>query len=561
MEVRYYGKTHPALNLSDLTETQREFYSQFLQADTPPRERAYDGLEAVLRETFPIESYDGKVSLEYLGYELGAPRHTPGQCRQLGLTYALPLKIKVRLNRTEPVEEWVYLGEVPLMIGGGEFVINGAERVIVTQIQRSPGVDFAVEIHSSGKRLHTCRIIPERGSWIQVEVTSKDQLAVRIDRSTKMMATTFLRALSPQYGSAADILRAFYDTEREKLTPSTAAKLAGAVAVSEVVNAETGEVVLESGTCLTDFVIENLLSLGVNHLELIRKVSDALILNTLAGDETHNHEDAIKRVYARLRPGNPIQLQKARELLQERFFDEKRYNFGAIGRFRLNRKFGIREDRSPTLQPEDFLNICLYILKLRANQGTLDDIDHLENRRIRTIKDLCMDELRKGLLKMRRGVREHMAIKEVDEVQPHQLINSQAVSSAIEYFFQQGELSQVVDQTNPLAQLAHERRLSALGPGGLNRKRAGFEVRDVHTSHYGRICPIETPEGTNIGLIVNLALYGAINELGFLVTPYREIKNRTLTGKILYLRADEEQEIHIAQADIHIDETGRVVQE
>jgi len=561
MEVRYYGKAYKSLDLPLLTKTQREFYADFLQADVPPRERAGGGLEAVFQEAFPIESYDGTMSLEYLGYELGAPRYTPEECRQLGLTYAAPVKVKVRLNRTEPVEEWVYLGELPLMVGGGEFVINGAERVIVTQIQRSPGVDFAEDLHSSGKRLQTCRIIPERGSWIQVEVTSKDLLSVRVDRSAKITATTFLRALSPEYGTNAEILRAFYDTEMVQLTARSAPKLVGAVAVGELVNTETGEVVLESGTRLTDFVLENLLSLGVEELEIVREIDDDLILNTLAADDTNTHEEAVKRIYARLRPGNPIQLQKAQELIQERFSDEKRYNFGKIGRFRLNRKFGIQDDDCPTLKSDDFLNVCLYILKLRARQGEVDDIDHLENRRIRTIKDLCMDELRKGLLKLRRGVREQMAIKEVDEVQPHQLINSQAVSSAIEYFFQQGELSQVVDQTNPLAQLGHERRLSALGPGGLNRKRAGFEVRDVHTSHYGRICPIETPEGTNIGLIVNLALYGAINDMGFLVSPYREFKDGRLTGRTLYLRADEEREMRIAQADIAIDDKGRIAQE
>jgi DNA-directed RNA polymerase subunit beta len=573
MQERYFGKAYQPLELEDLTETQRAFYAEFLQADTPSRERKNDGLEAVLAEVFPIESYDGKVSLEYLGYELGVPRYTAEQSRQLGLTYACPLRVRLRLNRTEPVEEWVYIGEMPVMVGGGEFVVNGAERVIVTQIQRSPGVDFSEETHSSGKTLHTCRIIPERGSWIQVEVTSKDQLSVRIDRSAKTPATTFLRALSADFDTDADILRAFYPTEAAKVDRRTRDELVDAVAVSDVVDTETGEVVLESGTRLTDFVLDNLIELGVGELEVIRKekITDELILNTIKEDDannTHareaensNHELAVKRIYARLRPGNPIQMQKAKDLIEERFFDERRYNFGEIGRFRLNRKFGIEGDERQTLSADDFLNICLYIVKLRARQGQIDDIDHLENRRIRTIKDLCMDEMRKGLIKLRRGVREHMAIKDIDEIQPHQLINSQAVSSSIDYFFQQGELSQVVDQTNPLSQLAHERRLSALGPGGLNRKRAGFEVRDVHTSHYGRICPIETPEGTNIGLIVNLAIYGAINELGFLTTPYREVKDRRLTGRIIYFRADEETGKYIGQADLEIDKDGRITQD
>jgi len=327
MEVRYYGKAYPTLELPDLMQTQRKFYEDFLQEDIPPKERADDGLEAVLRESFPIESYDEKCSLEYLSYELGAPRYTPDQFRQLGVTYSSPLKVRLRLNRSEPVEELIYIGEVPRMVGGGEFVINGAERVIVTQIQRSPGVDFALEKHASGRQLHTCRIIPERGSWIQVEVTAKYQLAVRVDRSAKIMATTFMRALSEDYGSDAQILRAFYDTDVVSVTPRTASKLIDSVAVSEVVNSETGEVILEAGTKLTDFVIENLISLGVNKLEVIKEMNDELILNTFNADDAHSHEDAIKRIYARLRPGNPIQLQKAKDFIFERFFDEKRYCF------------------------------------------------------------------------------------------------------------------------------------------------------------------------------------------------------------------------------------------
>lgn len=559
MDIRYYGKAYKTLKVPDLMETQRKFYAEFLQADVLPEERKNDGLEAVFREAFPIESYDGTVSLEYLGYELGAPRHTPDECRQLRLTYAAPLRIKVRLNRTEPVEEWVYLGEVPLMIGGGEFIINGAERVIVTQIQRSPGVDFGVETHSSGKRLHSCRIIPERGSWVYVEVGSKDVLTVRIDRSGKIPATTFLRAFTPELGTDGDILRAFYKTEIVELTPRNLPNLQGAICVSQVVDNETGEVVVDAGAVLSDFIFEKLKALEVEALEVIPKVGDPLILNTLAEDDAHSHEEALKCLYTRLRPGTPVTVEKARDLFQERFCDEKRYNFGPIGRFRLNRKFGVEKDDRMTLGAIDLLNIFHYILKLRAGEGEIDDIDHLENRRVRTIKDLVMTELRNAMVKLRRGVREQMVIKDVDEVQPHQLMNATTVSSAIEYFFARGELSQVVDQSNPLSQLVHERRLSALGPGGLNRKRAGFEVRDVHTSHYGRICPVETPEGTNIGLIVSLATYAKINDLGFLITPYWVVKNRRITGEVVYFRADQEDECYIAQADVEVDAKGRII--
>jgi DNA-directed RNA polymerase subunit beta len=559
MDVRYYGKTFKTLELPDLMQLQRKFYAEFLQADTPPQERKHDGLEAVFREVFPIESYDGAVSLEYLEYQLGEPRHTAEECRQLRLTYAAPLKVRVRLNRTEPVEEWVYLGEVPLMIGGGEFVVNGAERCIVTQLQRSPGVDFSVEVHSSGKRLHSCRIIPERGSWIQVEVTSKDILSMRIDRSAKIAATSFLRALSEELSTSADILRAFYETEIVELTPRNVQKYQGAVCVSQVIDNATGEIVVDTGVRLTDFVFEQLKELGVDKIEIIPQVVDELILNTLAEDDAATHEEALRRIYVRLRPGTPVTPEKARELFEERFFDERRYSFGEIGRFRLNRKFGVEGDDRVTLGAVDMLNICHYILKLRAGEGEIDDIDHLENRRARSIKDLLINELRNATVKLRRSVREQMVIKEVDEVQPHQIINAQTFSSSLEYFFARGELSQVVDQSNPLSQLVHERRLSALGPGGLNRKRAGFEVRDVHTSHYGRICPVETPEGTNIGLIVSLANYAWVNDLGFIVSPYYKVEKRRITGEVVFLRADEERDHYIAQADVNVDAKGTIL--
>ncbi len=390
-------------------------------------------------------------------------------------------------------------------------------------------------------------------------MTSKDVVVVRIDRSGKIPATTFLRALAPELDTDADILRAFYPTEVVELTPRSIAKLQNAVCVSQVINNQNSEVEVETGTRLTDFVFDKLQKLGVEQLEVITEIEDELILNTLTEDDSHSHENALKRIYARLRPGTPVTLDKAKELFEERFFDERRYNFGEIGRFRLNRKFGIEGDERPTLNGVDFLNICHYILKLRADEGALDDIDHLENRRVRTIKDLIVTELRNAMIKLRRGVREQMVIKEVNEVQPHQLINAQTVSSAIEYFFARGELSQVVDQSNPLSQLVHERRLSALGPGGLNRKRAGFEVRDVHTSHYGRVCPVETPEGTNIGLIVSLANYSTINELGFLSTPYFAVKSRRITDELVYVRADQERDHFIAQADVQVDAKGRLV--
>jgi len=561
MEIRNYGRVGDALPVPNLTALQRESYRRFLQEGVLPGRRKNVGLEAILRETFPIKSYDGTMSLEYIHYELGRPRYSPEECRRLRLTYGRPLKIVARLDKPSgAVEEDVYLGEVPIMMGGGEFIINGAERVIVTQLHRSPGVDFSQEVHPTGKRLHACRIIPERGSWFEITVSKKDALHVRIDQSGKFAATTLLRAMSEKYSTNADILRLFCDTEKIKLKNTSAAKLAGRIVVSDIVDKKTGEVVTEAGRPLNEGVIEALAGHGINEVEVLKEGEDLLIVNTLAEDLADSHESALLRIYRRLRPGNPPQLDKAKELFHDKFFDTARYRLGRVGRFRLNRKFNQQIDENEmALREEDLVNAIKYIVLLRKGQGQVDDIDHLGNRRIRTIDELAAEELRKGFLKLRRTVQERMSLKEEETLTPRVLINSRTISSAIEYFFGRGELSQVVDQVNPLSQLTHERRLSALGPGGLNRKRAGFDVRDVHPSHYGRICPIETPEGTNIGLIVSLGIFCNVDEYGFLSTPYRKVKNGKLTGDIDYLRADEEDKFNIAPAAIEIDKAGKIL--
>jgi DNA-directed RNA polymerase subunit beta len=565
MEVREYGRAINRLKIPNLCEVQTKFYAEFLQADTMPSERRKDGLQELFEEAFPIKSYDEKISLEFIEYDIGEPRHSPDECRQLGLTYGAPLKIRLRLNKEQPIEEDVYLGNIPLMIGGGEFIINGAERVIVSQIQRSPGTDFEILRHPSGKKIYTCRIIPERGSWIQIETTSKDIIYIRIDRTSRICGTTFLRALSEKYSTTADILRAFYPTYQVSLAGSgKPERPKKAILIADAVDPETGEVVLSAFSRLTDEAVEKLRQARIKSVEVIQRPDDELILNTLAEDDAQNHQEARLKIYARMRPGNPAQIEKANELFKETFFDDKRYNFGRIGRFRINRKFGLdTAENVLTLTAEDYFNCLNYLLKMRSDQGVPDDIDHLGNRRVRTIKDLIADEFRKGLLKMRRAVREKMSVnKEATDMTPRTLINSQTISSAIEHFFARGELSQVVDQSNPLSQLTHERRLSALGPGGLNRKRAGFEVRDVHPSHYGRICPIETPEGTNIGLIVSLGIYASINDYGFIVTPYAVVKNGKVTDEVVFLRGDEERQHTIAQADARVDpRTGRILDE
>ena len=540
-EVRNFGKVKDAVPIPDLVALQRVSYERFLQHDVKPENRKEQGIESLFREIFPIESYDKSMVLEYLCYELEEPRYTTTKCRQLRLTYGYPLKIGCRLRRNEGAditEQMIYLGEIPTMIGGGEFIINGAERVIVSQLHRSPGVDFLIESKEGDRVLHGGRIIPERGSWIEIGVTKKDVLVVKIDQSSKIPATIFLRAISEEFGGTEQIIRLFYKTRNV-----TTAKLSPEMwSVGPIVDTKSGEIIVKAGAQISDQV-SIIKQSGVKKVEVIEKVKDPLILNTLAEDDCESHEQALLKFYMRLRPGNPPNEEKAKTFFKEKFFDMNRYRLGRVGRFRLNRKFGQSVDENEmTLRPEDFLHTMKYIMGLRNNEGNIDDIDHLGNRRLRTIDELAGDEVRKGLLKLRKTVQERMSMKRDSEepIRIADIVNSKSVSSAINYFFGRGELSQIVDQTNALSQLTHERRLSALGPGGLNRRRAGFEVRDVHISHYGRVCPIETPEGTNIGLIASLAIFAKVDEYGFLLTPYRKVKNGKVTDKVEYLRADEE---------------------
>ncbi len=555
MEIRNYGNVEDVIEIQNLVQIQTKAYRDFLQADVPASKRKNYGIETILREIFPVSNYDGTLSLDYIKYELGKPRYTQDECRQLRLTYGRPFRIWLRLNKAEPIEEEVYLGEIPVMIGGGEFIINGTERVIVTQLHRSPGIDFIEEFHAE-KRLHSCRIIPERGSWIELEVGKKDILTVRIDQSGKLPATCFLRALSDEYTNDEDIIRLFYETETVKISDySSATKLRGRHTVEKIINPQTGEIVLEAGRQISDTTIKAITDLEIKKIEVIKKLDDPLILNSLESDFTKSHEDALLKIYVRFRPGNPQQVEKAKQLFYDKFFDAKRYRLGAVGRFRLNRKLGHNINEAVmTLQKEDYVEAIRYIMKLRKGEPgvSIDDIDNLGNRRLRSIDELAGEELRKGFLKLRRTVQERLSVKDSEQLTPRSLVNSKTIFSAIDYFFSRSELSQVLDQTNPLAQLTHERRLSALGPGGLNRKRAGFEVRDVHVSHYGRVCPIETPEGTNIGLIASLSIYASTDEYGFLITPYRIIDKGKITEKITYLRADEEENKLIAPADLLI---------
>jgi DNA-directed RNA polymerase subunit beta len=559
LKVRNFGKMREKVAIPDLVVIQRKGYDEFLQRDVAPTKRARKGLEELFRETFPIESYDKGTILEYLFYELEQPRYNVSECRQLRLTYGYPLKITCRLRSKDGqdiAEQAIYLGEIPVMIGGGEFIINGAERVIVSQLHRSPGVDFLVESKEGDRILHGGRIIPERGSWIEISVTHKDVLVVKIDQSSKIPATIFLRALSAEFGETEQIIRRFYETKempKNKLTPDM-------WVVRDIVDTESGEIIVKAGAQIGDKV-SLIQQSEIKRIEVVEGTCDALVFNTLAEDDCKSHEQALLKFYVRLRPGNPANQEKANQFFNEKFFDVNRYRLGKVGRFRLNRKFGQNVGLTEmTLRAEDFINAVNYIIGLRNNKGEVDDIDHLGNRRLRTIDELAGGEIRKGLLKLRKTVQERMSTMKEGE-QPLRiadLVNSKSVSSSINFFFGRGELSQIVDQTNALSQLTHERRLSALGPGGLNRRRAGFEVRDVHISHYGRICPVETPEGTNIGLISSLAIFATVDEYGFLLSPYYKVEKGKVTNNVVFLRADEEMKAIFAPPSAVEPATGKI---
>jgi DNA-directed RNA polymerase subunit beta len=546
-ELRRFGRIQSDFELSDLTQIQTESYARFLQLDRKPDARKSAGLEEILREVFPIESYDT-------------------ECRQLRLTYGRPFRIWLRLVKEQSMEEEVYLGDMPIMLGGGEFIINGAERVVVSQLHRSPGVDFMLTTEPGEKKAFSCRVIPERGSWIELVVSKKETLGVRIDQSGKFSAMTLLRAMDPGYSTDNSLVKLFYEVETLKIAKGGEGEnLVGKYAADDVIyppgHARCGEIIVECCHPITKPLAKEVSESTLKSVDVVSQVDDMLILNSIIEDRTASHEEALLKIYQRLRPGNPPQLEKAIDLFKEKFFDVNRYRLGRVGRFRINRKFNqdIPCDEM-TLRAEDFINAIRFLVRLRQADPSaqVDDIDNLGNRRLRTIDELASDEIRKGFLKLRRTVQERMSLKDVEDMSPRTLVNPKSVSAAIEFFFGRSELSQVVDQTNPLSMLTHERRLSALGPGGLNRKRAGFEVRDVHISHYGRICPIETPEGTNIGLISSLSIFARVDDYGFLITPYRKVTNGKIGEEIEWLRADEESEVFVSPADTPV-EKGRIV--
>ncbi|MFM2294683.1 MAG: hypothetical protein RLZZ350_1096, partial [Verrucomicrobiota bacterium] len=563
-----FGKIKEVIAPPNLIELQTQSYVEFLQTATTPSKRKNAGLQAVFTEVFPIESYDAKCVLDFHSYEIGEPKMDWLECLREGLTYGAPLHVTFLLKEEGKTtkEENVFMGELPLMTPQGTFVINGAERVIVSQLHRSPGLAFEATQHPNGKMLHSFRIIPDRGSWYEAQFDTSDLLYVYLDRKKrrrKFLTTTFFRALG--YGTDADVLKLFYDIqdisvkEAEKLDD-----LANKVLVTDISDEEKGVIVARAFEPLSKAVVKQIAELGVTKIKIVdTSVDDGIIIKCMKKDPTKNEDEALKDIYRRLRPGDPPTAANARALIKRLFFDPKRYDLGRVGRYKINQKLGLKGADSRILTKEDLAEATKYLLKLKKGQGSLDDIDHLGSRRIRTVGELLANQCRVGLARTERLVKERMTLFDqgLEQMMPQKLINPKALSAVIRDFFGRSQLSQFMDQINPLAELTHKRRLSALGPGGLSRDRAGFEVRDVHPSHYGRICPVETPEGPNIGLIASMATFARINDFGFLETPYRKVENGRVTSHLDYLTADREEGFTIAQANSPLDDKGHFTTE
>ncbi|MCY4497400.1 MAG: DNA-directed RNA polymerase subunit beta [Rhodospirillaceae bacterium] len=628
-----FGRIATVATMPNLIEVQKNSYDLFLQQHVPQEERTDSGLPGVFKSVFPISDFSETASLEFIKYEFEEPKYDVEECQQRGMTYAAPLKVTLRLIVFEAdpdtgaksvldiKEQDVYMGDMPFMTDHGTFVINGTERVIVSQMHRSPGVFFDHDkgkTHSSGKFLFAARIIPYRGSWLDFEFDAKDLVYVRIDRRRKLPVTTLLFGLGL---TADDILEYFYETvdykwdkKREgwrmpfrpermrglelvkdlrnaadgkiiaeagsKLTPRAARQLQekgtkeilvgsdeleGRFVAVDIINEQTGEIYAEAGDELTAEVIEKVRESGhteVPTLDIDRVNIGSYIRDTMAADKNNSREKALVEIYRVMRPGEPPTLETAETLFKSLFFDAERYDLSAVGRVKMNARLGFEtDDDLRTLRQEDILGVIKTLVDLKDGRGEIDDIDHLGNRRVRSVGELLENQYRVGLLRMERAIRERMSSVEIDTVMPHDLINAKPVAAAVREFFGSSQLSQFMDQTNPLSEITHKRRLSALGPGGLTRERAGFEVRDVHPTHYGRICPIETPEGPNIGLINSLATYARVNKYGFIETPYRRVTNGKVADEVVFLSAMEEGKYVIAQANAQLDGRGRFIED
>jgi len=623
-----FGKIPPVLEVPYLVEFQRRSFDRFLQKDTSSDKRIDEGLQAAFNSVFPVSDYNDTASIEFISYVQGESKMSPRECLLKGITYAAPLKIKVRLNiwekdekdkrnLKESREQEVYIGEMPIMTETGSFIINGTERVIVSQLHRSPGVYFAPDkgkVHASGRLLYTARVIPVRGSWLDFEFDAKDILYVRIDRRRKLPATIVLKALGY---SNEDLLKTFYPVETIRLKgkedytrvvsdvlagirvkynitvpnskeiivkegskitkfalkkidasgikeiPITRNEIIGRVTLTDIVDPVTGEIILDSNKEMSEEIFHKILSLKIDTLNLLF-IDNVNYLpsfrDTLLTDKVAAQKDALKEIYKKLRPGEPATADAASELFNGLFFDPRRYDLSSVGRLKIDEKLGLDVPLDVrVLTDKDIVEIVRYLLNLRTGKGEVDDIDHLGNRRIRGIGELLENQFRIGLVRMERAIKEKMTLTELDTAMPHDLINAKPVMAAVKEFFGSSQLSQFMDQTNPLSEITHKRRLSALGPGGLTRERAGFEVRDVHPTHYGRICPIETPEGPNIGLITSLASYAKINDFGFIEAPYRKVLKGRVTNEIVYLSAIDGERYIIAEATSPVDKSGNLI--
>ena len=567
-----FAKIDVPLEIPDLLEVQLKSFEEFLQLNVAPSARENKGLQAVFTGVFPIVDNREEHILEYVDYYIEAPKYSVEECKERGVSFTVPLKAILRLSsRTDgeesdgfdqTIESDVYLGNLPMMTGNGTFIINGAERVIVSQLHRSPGVFFSDSIHPNGTTIYSARIIPFRGSWIEFTTDINNAVFVYIDRRKKFPVTTFLRAIG--YGTNGEILELFGFAEEVPLSRKEIEAYYGRPLLNDYVDEETGEIVAEKGAEFDEEVLKRLRRAKVKRIHLIKQLrgrdaenSLEILQNTLEKDKTSSEEEALTHIYHEMRNGEPPDVETARKLLQRMFFDDKRYDLGAVGRYRINVKLDLQiPDETTVLTSDDVVAIVKYVLDLKNGRRATDDIDHLGNRRVRTVGEQLANQFSVAFSRMARTIKERMNVRDSEKLQPQDLVNVRTISSVINTFFGTNQLSQFMDQVNPLTELTHKRRLSALGPGGLTRERAGFEVRDVHYTHYGRLCPIETPEGPNIGLISSLTTYARFNDLGFIETPYRVVKNGKVTKQIRYLSADEEDKYTIAQANAPLNEDG-----
>ena len=585
-----FASVHNPVPYPDFLDVQLKSFKDFLQLETPPEERKNDGLYKVFSENFPITDTRNNFVLEFLDYFIDPPRYSIDECLERGLTYSVPLKAKMKLYCTDPDHEDfgtfiqdVFLGTIPYMTDNGTFVINGAERVVVSQLHRSPGVFFGQGVHANGTMLYSARIIPFKGSWIEFATDINNVMYAYIDRKKKLPVTTLLRAIG--YESDKDILQIFDLAEEVKVNKKNmkaaiGRRLAARVLKSwnedfvdedtgEVVSIERNEVIMERETEITEDNVDEILDSGASTILLHRNSEMAnkyaIIFNTLAKDPSNSEKEAVTYIYRQLRNADPADDASAKEVFNNLFFSDKRYDLGEVGRYRINKKLGLDTDMDiRVLTKDDIIEIIKYLIQLVNSNATVDDIDHLSNRRVRTVGEQLSNQFSIGLARMSRTIRERMNVRDNEVFTPTDLINAKTITSVINSFFGTNPLSQFMDQTNPLAEVTHKRRLSALGPGGLSRERAGFEVRDVHYTHYGRLCPIESPEGPNIGLISSLCIYAKINDLGFIVTPYRKVKDSKVdmnNEDILFMTAEEEEDKIIGQGNAPLREDGTFIRD